>query len=1179
MVRVWYSNQLEILAGRLIENLRESGSDSTIRLFQMPRIVVPNRNIESYLKYEIARVAGIAAGLVFQVPEQFLENLLCPGTEEVPQRKLLHGGALRAFFLDVLSEPPGSAETRPLPEPVRDYLDAAGDDRQALDRRRFQLAARLARLAQHYADARPALLRTWSAGGPGFSNGLGTASEVWQRALWERLLAALHRAEAERGSAWVLPWESLRRIDGTVLTPTADVHFFGFSYFTPAQFELLDQLDRQSALNIYTFTPCDWNQVDPQGSAARRPAGRTRTGRAASQREELSIVEPWGAPGRDCADRLAQFAGVAIETQLAASQEPTVLGRLQREILGRAPERPDPFQPDSSLLLLGCPGIRREAEIIANEIWRLVQEDDSKPDGRSPARLRFCDIAVLLADSVERAAYQAHFRAVFEELHGIPYNMVDLPLPGECQVIEAMLLLLALPLGEFTRPELLKILGHRAVRARFGDADPERWRRWCLELEMVRGADRSDHEGTYIDRDLFHWEQGLRRLVVGVFMTGPFHGDERGFPLEGSDYVPHEVPPDAWADAARLLLFVRSLVADARFARQAELTLTEWSEFFLRLVGAYLGADTDPEQRALSLCLRAIHDLRRLDVSGRRVGYVVACESLREALYGLSGARGHYLVDGVVVAPLKEMRALPFRVIFVCGLGEGRFPSAEGPDPLDLTAEARAAGDVRPRERDKYLFLETLTCARERLYLSYISRDLQTDEELNAAPVVAELMRYLRWNHDAEPFKSWLKQPLRRFDDLYFASEEARRPGAPAATSFSAQARKEWQARRLRRSLDEAGKGLPCFSVQSLRRLDSSLADWLGLCPLGGGMPAAGAAGAPRITLALSDLRRFLECPLQGWARVMLRLHEDDEDDEAAREDEPFASGRLRETMLLRAVFLEALQDHLAGHDGRALEAIYNQRAEAYAERGWMPVGLFGEAESRRHRAGLLAWEEQARTNNLVGHEFRIYRFGSARESERVDRLEPAIALDVSVPAASGETRTVRVDLVGRTEIVAPRLAISVIPVLRPEASNKDFLRGFMDALALSLVPGEHEPGEHHTHVLVAPRSEKLAVRTFRDIDAARARRFLTDLVADLLGGPHDYLLPCEAVFDFLNPRKHKSLAEVIEALKEDDRSSYSSHYGPVPNLADYEPPDEALARQIIERRFGLFRDSGGMEQ
>ena len=169
------------------------------------------------------------------------------------------------------------------------------------------------------------------------------------------------------------------------------------------------------------------------------------------------------------------------------------------------------------------------------------------------------------------AAYQAHFRAVLEELHGIPYNMVDLPLIGESRLLEAALLLLDLPLGEFTRPEVLKVLTHPAVCGRFPDADPERWRTWCLDLEVVRGADRDDQAGTYIDREVFHWDQGLRRLALGAFMTGPAPGDDRPFRLEGAEYSPFDQPADALADVARLLLLVRSLAADVRYARSARL--------------------------------------------------------------------------------------------------------------------------------------------------------------------------------------------------------------------------------------------------------------------------------------------------------------------------------------------------------------------------------------------------------------------------------------------------------------------------------------------------------------------------------------------------------------------------------------------------------------------------------
>ena len=109
--------------------------------------------------------------------------------------------------------------------------------------------------------------------------------------------------------------------------------------------------------------------------------------------------------------------------------------------------------------------------------------------------------------------------------------MIDLPLAGECQVIEALLLLLALPLGDFTRPEVLKVLTHPAVRDRFPEADVNRWRDWCLRLEIVHGADRLDHDGTYIDREMFHWEQGLRRLVLGTLMSGPQSGDDRVYQL------------------------------------------------------------------------------------------------------------------------------------------------------------------------------------------------------------------------------------------------------------------------------------------------------------------------------------------------------------------------------------------------------------------------------------------------------------------------------------------------------------------------------------------------------------------------------------------------------------------------------------------------------------------------
>jgi exodeoxyribonuclease V gamma subunit len=159
MIRVWYSNQLERLAEILSGHLDAARRDPAADLFERPPIVVPNPQIASYLKYEVARRAGIAAGLSFRVTEEFLGTLLPPSR---PAKRLLDRASLRALFLEVLGE--GADADRPLPGPVRAYLDAAGVDLEARDLRRFQLATRLARLAWQYGDTRPELLRAWAEG-------------------------------------------------------------------------------------------------------------------------------------------------------------------------------------------------------------------------------------------------------------------------------------------------------------------------------------------------------------------------------------------------------------------------------------------------------------------------------------------------------------------------------------------------------------------------------------------------------------------------------------------------------------------------------------------------------------------------------------------------------------------------------------------------------------------------------------------------------------------------------------------------------------------------------------------------------------------------------------------------------------------------------------------------------
>ena len=199
----------------------------------------------------------------------------------------------------------------------------------------------------------------------------------------------------------------------------------------------------------------------------------------------------------------------------------------------------------------------------------------------------------------------------------------------------------------------------------------------------------------------------------------------------------------------------------------------------------------------------------------------MAAELIGRALRGLGGARGQYLAQGVTVTSFVPMRAIPFRVVFVVGLGQGNFPAGERRSELDLRAARRQLGDVTPREQDLYMFLETLLSARDRLVLSYVARDELTGAPL--APVVggpgaaARSWDRATWSPTELATLSGAgssRPPLRRYDDLA-------PPGGPAAGA------REQRAKALGRSLRQAlppGSAMP--DLPALRRALAARARW-----------------------------------------------------------------------------------------------------------------------------------------------------------------------------------------------------------------------------------------------------------------------------------------------------------------------------------------------------------------
>ncbi len=1228
MIHVTYSNRTEELLQALAGEVRQERA--RLGPWEPIELVVPNRNIETYLKLGLAEHLGIAANLEVSFLRGLLARLcerVVPGARLVDARQT-EGHLLALFFDEAFLEQPALA-------PVREYLLGAGPRADVVDRRRCELAAQLARLFDEYAASRPELLRAWRERAVLADHPTLAGTEVWQRRLWLELFGPqgrLSRLRTGEQRAFLTLAELIGALEQGDFPPAAlppgAVHVFGVSYIARSFHAALAALARRTEVHIYTLNPCRefWEDVETAAEARRRLKRQGREGllpaRARAQQPTLALGDDpfdlqsdrenlplrlWGRPGRENIRLLNQIAAGDFDGRFRGQAErgapATLLARLQDDILDRAlPTGPDPaLVADGSLRVLPCPGVRRELEVVAAEIWALVQADPT---------LRFNDIALIVPEAV-KPAYLAHLPAVFAEAHEIPHSIVDLPLGGGHRLGEAVELLLALPTGGFTRRELLPLLTHPALLGRFPEASAAEWLRLAEDLGIVHGADRSDHAGTYIRRDVLHWDQGLRRLALGALMASEAPADESPVTVGGQDHLPLPRASDELKGALGFALLARSLVEDARFA--AGVTgprlrpLPEWLELVRGLLTGYLVPDGPDEEALLARCLTEIDELADLPLGATPISYRVVADLLGRTLRGLGGSRGHYLAQGVTVTSFVPMRAIPFRATFVLGLGQGNFPAGERRSELDLRLARRQLGDVTTREQDLYMFLETLLSARDRLVLSYVARDELTGAPRAPSPVIQELLEilgvgYLRPEELARLAGAADRPALRRYDDL------PRLDVLPLAA-------RERRAKALGRSLRQAlppGSAMPDLPALQRALPEGALSPLEALLGVHRPPPRAAGAGArsrggrlgpgdARLAVPLSALRQFLEDPLQGSARFRLRLREVEGDDELAeREDEAFETERPMRTLLLREAVARAL---IGGPGAGPADAPLWDRAVAAFEalarreelRGRAPTGFYAEAERPALLAVLRGWLEElviwAAGKPLGG---AVHRFGRADLRERLTavRHEP-IRLDLANPLG-GPADRLSVEIVGNTGLLVSAEAepASVILTSRSRHGDdrtrrqRDRLRAFVEHLALCAAGVS--VGAHGALVVRSQGAdhESFPAR-FRPLAPAAARSYLGDLVTDLLTGArdaegnatgvHPYLLPCEAVF--VARERSKDLVEEIERLRDNYLEKpgllgFSSVYGPVPEAVErHDPPPAAQAQRFAAARLGLYFD------
>ncbi|MGH8855321.1 MAG: exodeoxyribonuclease V subunit gamma, partial [Telluria sp.] len=912
---ILHGNQMELLRTAMFDWLRSH----PLGPLEQETILVQSNGVAEWLKIALAEDLGVCAATRVALPARFLweayRGML--GRERVPSRAPFDKDPLTWRLMRLLP----SVLHDPRYAPLAQFL---GD---GCAERRLQLAERLADLYDQYQVYRADWLDDWEAGRDQLRRAAGDPvplgpDQQWQACLWRAIHASLPAAQRATGRASIHQ-QFLAAVDAgraPVSRLPRRVILFGMSTLPYQTLQAIAALSRHTQVLFAVPNPCRyyWGDIiegrELLKAARRRQRPRGGLELAGVPVEELHahthpLLASWGRQGRDFVRMLDEFdsgEGARYENlrvDLFDEEDgDTLLRQAQAAVRDLLPpaEHPHvaPAPDDRSIEFHITHSVQREVEVLHDQLLSWFAVDPS---------LRPRDVVVMVPDI---DVFSAAIHAVFDQHRRhdpryIPFEIGDVRDRSVNPLLVALEWLLLLPQQRCRQSEVRDLLDVPAVAARFGlDVDDlPVLGRWIEGAGVRWGLDHAHRSGLGLGSagEQNAWIFGVCRMLLGYASgAGASFGDIEPYAEVGG--------LDA-ALAGSLAQFIDTLL-HFRAELEQPRSPQEWGVAARALMAAFFHAGIEADRLTLAQLNEALQ--RWLEtVDAAEFDEAVPLAVLREAWLGQldQPTLNHQFVSGgVTFCTLMPMRAVPFRVVCLLGMNDGDFPRRASQTDFDLLALAGMArpGDRSRRDDDRYLMLEALLSARDKLYISWVGRNVRDNSEQPASVLVAQLRDYLKngWNLDLS--ERTVEHALQPFSRRYFE-----RGGLLTYAG-------EW------RSAHGADEGaavdtLPPYELE------------------------------PGFVLKLGELAAFLRQPARHFFRRRLGVVFADAA-VVGEDEEPFALDAL-ERYLLEDHLLDDSGPAPAGHDVRAE---LTTRAERLAREGVLPIGLQGRQWQQELVEGLV---------------------------------------------------------------------------------------------------------------------------------------------------------------------------------------------------------------------------------
>jgi exodeoxyribonuclease V gamma subunit len=765
-----------------------------LAVLETETVLVQSNGIAQWLKLALAADpdlndpteggAGIASNLSLQMPGRFIWQLyrwLLPASE-IPEQSGFDKNQLRWRLFRLLPLLAAREEFAVL----QSYL--AADEGQ---RKQQQLAFKLADLFDQYQVYRADWLAAWQQGKDVLLDHQGqatplTADQRWQAALWRAIIADVPSAEQQFSRAMLhrnfLQAAKKYSMDNRPAGLPRRVIVFGISSLPQQVLEALAAIAPYTQVLLAVHNPCQHYWADiiadkdllktQQQRQSRKAAIPATLASQSFTREQLAeenlapeqlhnhaqpLLAAWGKQGRDYIRLLDQFDETQAHLDLFRGQRidlfsanpPThLLAQLQNDILELRPAVEseahwpalNPAQAQS-LCFATAHSAMREVEILHDDLLAQFSVDP---------QLKPADVMVMVPDI---HLYAAAISAVFgriskDDPRYIPFTIADQSAVQQEPLLQALQLLLQLRTERFTASTVLDLLQLPALQLRFGftETDIQLLKSWIEAANIRWGLNAAQRESLGLPEGFAQnsWHSGLQRMLLGyaIGQSEPWQGIAPCAQVGGLSAA-------LAGQLAQLLDKLQQAWQQSAVKRSPQ----QWAAWLQQLLTDFFEADDEPQQSLLDKLQLALTEwleqCQQADLTDELELSVVSVAWLEG--FSAQGLAQRFLAGAVNFATLMPMRAIPFAQIHLLGMNDGDFPRQMIKQDFDLMTTNYRPGDRSRRDDDRYLFLEALLSARQRLRISWVGHSVHDNSERAPSVLVGQLRDHLAavWRVDA----------------------------------------------------------------------------------------------------------------------------------------------------------------------------------------------------------------------------------------------------------------------------------------------------------------------------------------------------------------------------------------------------------------------------------------------